>query len=85
MSQDGLYHGCWTVFEDGTRCLIKSNWGGCICPTDDPFWKRPQDVESRVEILTEEMDKKLASKRYIKNYFKKLELNNDTNKHKIEQ
>ena len=73
MSQNGLYHGCWTVFEDGTRCLIKSSWGEkFLCPTNNPFWKRLQDVESRVETMTEEMDKKLASKHYLKNYFKEL-------------
>ena len=86
MSQNDLYHGCWTVFEDGTRCLIKSSWGEkCICPTNDPFWKRTQDVVSRVETMTEEMDKKLASKRYIKNYFKELQKNEESNKRKIEQ
>ena len=70
MSQDDLYHGCWTVYEDGTRCLIKSNWGKkCVCPTNYLFWKLLEDLESRVQTMSEEMGKKLASKRYIKNYF----------------
>ena len=71
MSQDGLYHGCWTVFKDGIRCLIKTKLGEqYLMLTNDPFWT--EDVGSRVKTMSQEMDMELASNTYIKNYFKKL-------------
>ena len=73
---DAVYHGCWTVFKDGTtRCLIKIRWGErCLLPTNKPFWKRPEDVENKVKTMTQEMDKELTTNDYIKSYFKSLQI-----------
>ena len=71
---DKIFYGCWKVFKDGTKCLIKTNWGeGCLVPTNKPFWKRPEDVENKVKTMTQEMDKDLATNAYIKQYFNKLQ------------
>ena len=66
MSTDNLneiYQDCWLCYEDGTRFLIRTQMGEkCITPTSNPFWKMPEDVDSRVEAITQEATKKLASK-----------------------
>ena len=38
MCKDGKYHGCWSIYEDGTRMLISKNHY-CKYSTNDPFWK----------------------------------------------
>ena len=82
----GKYHGSWTVFKDGKRPLIHYDLGEeCFFSTNDPFWKRPQDVEFKVHTIAQEMNKELATPEYIKNYFKNLHQNKESNKRKIEQ
>ena len=51
-----IYHGWLAVYENGTRCIIQ-DWLGekCITPTDYPFWKRSEDVESKVETMAGEI------------------------------
>ena len=57
-----IYHGCWLVYEDGTRCIIQSQMGGqCLTPTCYPFWKLPKDLDSKVETMTQEVLKKLQA------------------------
>ena len=43
-----LYHGCSTVYKDGTRMLIGKGQS-CVLSTNSPFWKLPKDIESKVE------------------------------------
>ena len=45
---DRIYHGCFTKNQDDTKRLIKKN-RVCLCPTNKPFWKYPQDIPSGVE------------------------------------
>ena len=44
-----LYHGCSTVYKDGTRMLIGKEQD-CVLSTDCPFWKLPKDIDSKVEM-----------------------------------
>ena len=67
----GKYHGCWTVYEDGSRCLIEYDLDKkCVCVTNEPFWKRPEDADFNIQTMTQEACKKLATQKYIKDYFK---------------
>ena len=43
-----LYHGCEHKHKDGTRMLIGKR-KDCVLSTDYPFWKLPEDTDSRVE------------------------------------
>ena len=64
----------------GQDVSYKIGWGEhCLTPTDYPFCKLPQDVESKVKIMTGEISKKITSKQYIKNYFKLLKINEESN------
>ena len=47
----------------------------CVTPTCNTL---PKDVESRVETMTEEATKKIATKGNIMNYFKNLFKNDET-------
>ena len=46
-----LYHGCGPCYLDGTNELIADN-EGCTMPTNNPFWKKPEDSYSRISKLT---------------------------------
>ena len=46
--KNGIYHGCWSIYEDGTRMLVSKN-ASCTYATDDPFWKEPKDVDFRIK------------------------------------
>ena len=48
LCENGKYHGCWSIYEDGTRKLISKNFL-CKYPTDDPFWKKPEDVNFKIK------------------------------------
>ena len=47
-SKRRLYHGCSTMYKDGTRMLIGKGQD-CVLSNDNPFWKLPKDIESKVE------------------------------------
>ena len=66
-SKRRLYHGCNTVYKDGTRMLIGKRQD-CVLSTIYPFWKLPKDIESKVEIRSMLKRKKLASLKYILDY-----------------
>ena len=65
-----LYHGCGRCYLDGTNELI-ANKEGCIMPTNNPFWKRPEDSFNRISKSTRsELKKKTyANLNYCKKYF----------------
>ena len=48
MCKNGKCHGCWSIYEDGTRKLISGKFL-CKYPTDDPFWKKPEDVNFKIK------------------------------------
>ena len=66
-SKRRLYHGCSTVYKDGTRMLIGKGQD-CVLSIDYPFWKLPEDTESKVETRSMLERKKLASLKYILDY-----------------
>ena len=37
LCENGLYHGCYGVYKDGTRKLITGNCSRCKYRTNDPF------------------------------------------------
>ena len=41
--KNGKYHGCWAIYEDGTRQLITKKHK-CKFPTDDLFWKHAKTL-----------------------------------------
>ena len=66
-SKRRLYHGCSTVYKDGTR-MFTVKGQDCVLSTNYPFWKLPKDIESRVETRSVLKRKKLASLKYILDY-----------------
>ena len=50
--KEGKYHGCWSIYEDGTRLLIGKNML-CRYPTDDPFWKKPKGIDFKIKTRSE--------------------------------
>ena len=46
-----LYHGCGRFYLDETNELIADNEGGTM-PTNNPFWKKPEDSYNRISKLT---------------------------------
>ena len=73
-----IYLSCWLCYEDSTRSLIQTQMEEkCLTPDSSPFWKMPKDADSRVETMTQEATKKIATKGYIMNYYKNLCKNDD--------
>ena len=57
---NGKYHDCFTVYKDGTQLLINYELDErCILPTSDPFWKRVEDVNFKIQTIGQEAKKKL--------------------------
>ena len=52
-----IYHGCFTKNRDGTNKLIEKG-KACITPTNNPFWKYPEDVHSGVRTYLQEKNQK---------------------------
>ena len=42
-----LYHGCGRGYLYGTNELIADN-EGCTMPTNNPFWKKPEDSYNKI-------------------------------------
>ena len=47
-SKRRLYHGCSTVYKDGTR-MLTGKGQDCVLSANYPFWKLSEDVESKIE------------------------------------
>ena len=56
LCRDGKYHGCWAIYEDGTRKLITKGLK-CKFPTDDPYWKQPKDVDFKTKTRAQKKTK----------------------------
>ena len=67
------YHGCHIGYTDGTRQLILNT---CSRPTDNPFWKNPEHVTSRVakSARAQLKHKNLANKNNLKSYINRYNL-----------
>ena len=71
--KNGLYHGCWGIFEDETRKLI-TECSNCRYPTNDPFWMKAEDIN--FSIKTRSQKAKLKKPKYdevIKYFTRKVE------------
>ena len=69
-----IYHGCFTKNRDGTNKLIEKG-KACITPTNNPFWKYPEDVHSGVRTrLQEKNQKKVKSREDYDKYFKQKDI-----------
>ena len=77
-SKRPLYHGCSTVYKDGTRMLIGKGQD-CVLSTNYLFWKLPEEVESKIETRSMLKRKKLASLKYILDYENSKKIINVTN------
>ena len=66
-SKRRLYHGCSTVYKNGTRMLIGKGQD-CLLSTNYPFWKLPEDVESKIETRSMLKRKKLVPLKHILDY-----------------
>ena len=77
-SKQRLYHGCSTVYKDGTRMLIGKGQD-CVLSTNYLFWKLPEEVESKIETRSMLKRKKLASLKYILDYENSKKIINVTN------
>ena len=62
-----LYHGCSTVYKNGTKMLIGKGQD-CVLATIYPFWKLPEDTESKIETRSMLKRKKIARLKYIRDY-----------------
>ena len=84
-SKNGLCHGCYTVYKNGCRMLITGKCSKCRFSTNDPFWKKVEDVDFK--ILTRAQKKKLeiANKKDVFNYFIKTVEKNVYNEYEIQE
>ena len=64
---NGKYHGCFKVYEDGTRPLIEKG-KKCYLSTNDPFWKKLKDVDFKVEKRSQKDKKPITDREYIIKY-----------------
>ena len=66
----GKYHGCWGIYEDGTRQLITKK-NKCKFPTDDPFWKHAKDVDFKITTRVQKAKLEKAKMKEVVKYFTK--------------
>lgn len=59
---DCIYHGCFTKNRDGSNRLIVKN-NGHLFPTNNPFWKYPQDIPNGVRTQSQEKKIKIQLKK----------------------
>ena len=64
-----VFHGCFDKNRDGTNRLIAYGEKR-LTPTDQPFWKFPEDVDSGVRTRSQEKEQKKVTKRQFDKYFK---------------
>ena len=79
LCENGKYHGCWSIYEDGsTRKLIGKNFL-CKYPTDDPFWKKPEEVNFKIKTRAQ---KRKMGKRYREDILEYLTIEPDNSEQK---
>ena len=74
--KEGKYHGCWSIYKDGTRMIIGKNQL-CRYPSDDPFWKKPKDVNFTIKTRSQ---KRKMNKPYREEVFKYFKVETDEKK-----
>ena len=81
----GLYHGCYGVYKDGTRMLITGKCSKCKYPTNDPFWKKVEEVNFKVKTRAQKNKLEMADKKEVFNYFIKTVEENIYNEFEIQK
>ena len=66
--KNGKYHGCWSIYEDGKRMIIGKNML-CRYPTDNPFWKKPKDVDFKIKTRAQKRKMRKLNKNDILKYY----------------
>ena len=64
-----VFHGCGAWYHDGTNKIVRKN-GKCICPSYEPFRKKPNDVPNKVETRAQLKLKSIVKKEYVRRYFR---------------
>ena len=70
LCRDGKCHGCWAIYEDGTRKLITKGLK-CKFPTDDQYWKQPKDVDFKIKTRVQKAKLERAKMKEVVKYFSK--------------
>ena len=68
-SQKFVFHGCGAWYHNGTNKIVRKN-GKCICPSYEPFWKKPNDVCNKVETRAQLKLKSVVKNEYVRRYFR---------------
>ena len=76
-SENGIYHGCWWLYEDGTRKMINEG-RSCHFATNDPFWKEPKDVDFKVKTRSQKERTPTANQKDVLKYLT-VEINENEN------
>ena len=71
MAKNGLYHGCYGVYKDGTRKLITGKCSKCRYPTNDPFWMKAEEVNFKVKTRAQKEKLEKANQSEVLKYFTK--------------
>ena len=77
--KNGKYHGCWSIYEDGTRMLISNN-ARCKYATDNPFWKEPRDVDFKIKTRAQKRKMNKPAMKDVVKYLTK-EIGDEDQKH----
>ena len=74
---NGKYHGCFMVYENGTRPMIEKGdnchhatekGDNCYLATNDPFWKHSKDVDFKIQTRAQKGKSKIAKRENINSY-----------------
>ena len=82
--KNGLYHGCYGVYKDGTRKLITGKCSKCRYPTNDPFWMKAEEVNFKIKTRAQKEKLEMADKNEVFNYFIKTVNKNIYNEFEIQ-
>ena len=84
-SKDGLYHSCYGVYKNGCRMLITGKCSKCRFPTNDPFWKKVEDVDFKIQTRAQKKKLEMANKNDVFKYFIKTVEKNIYNEFEIQE
>ena len=68
-----IYHGCFTKNRDVTNKLIEKD-KACITPTNNPFWKYPEEFIAVLELTRKKKIKKKVKIGDFNKYFKQKDI-----------
>ena len=59
-------------YKDETRNPISGKYGKCVFATDNPFWKRAEDIQNKIETRSMLRKKKKCYWRIMQSYYNNL-------------